>query len=508
MTEEGREMANAGGERLVLALDQGTTSSRAILFAEDGAIRGLAQRPTTQHYPQPGWVNQDAREIWETTLAVARQVLASTGVAAEAVAAIGITNQRETTILWDRATGEPVAPAIVWQSRQTAPLVEAIQRRGMAASYQHLTGLVLDAYFSATKIAWLLDQDRELRRRAEAGEVLFGTVDSWLLWHLSGGSLHATDRSNASRTMLYDIRRLDWSDELLADLAIPRAMLPAVGPSVGPFCETPAALFGAPLPVSGVAGDQQAALFGQACFAPGEAKNTYGTGSFLLLQTGSRAQESAHRLLTTIAWGIEGRTDYALEGAIFVTGAAVQWLRDGLGIIKEAREVEALAAGVPDSAGVVFVPALVGLGAPHWDQQARGTILGITRGTTAAHVARATLEAIAFQSRDVLEAMHADAGIALTELKVDGGATTNDLLMQIQADALGVPVVRPRTIETTALGAAYLAGLATGVWPDQAAIRAQWRVDRRFEPAISADERDSRYATWKRAVDRAKEWAI
>jgi glycerol kinase len=500
-------MANAGDGRLVLALDQGTTSSRAILFDDEGAIRGLAQRPTTQHYPQPGWVNQEAGEIWQTTLAVAREVLAGTGVAAETVTAIGITNQRETTILWDRATGEPVAPAIVWQSRQTAPFVEAIQRRGMTAAYQHLTGLVPDAYFSATKIAWLLDRDRELRRRAEAGEVLFGTVDSWLLWHLSGGSLHATDPSNASRTMLYDIRRLDWSDELLADLAIPRAMLPAVMPSAGRFCETPAGLFGAPLPVAGVAGDQQAALFGQTCFAPGEAKNTYGTGSFLLLQTGRRAQESAHRLLTTIAWGIDGRTDYALEGAIFVTGAAVQWLRDGLGIIKDAREVETLAAAVPDAAGVVFVPALVGLGAPYWDQHARGTILGITRGTTAAHVARATLEAIAFQGRDVLDAMRADAGIALTELKVDGGATANDLLMQIQADALGVPVVRPQTIETTALGAAYLAGLAAGVWPDQEAIRSQWRVDRRFEPAISADERDSRYASWKRAVERAKEWA-
>jgi glycerol kinase len=492
---------------LVLALDQGTTSSRAILFDADGAIRGLAQQPTTQLYPHPGWVNQDGREIWSTILAVARAALAGAGVTAESVAAIGITNQRETTILWDRATGEPVAPAIVWQSRQTAPLVEAIRERGMTETYQAVTGLVPDAYFSATKIAWLLDQDPELRRRAEAGEVLFGTVDSWLLWHLSGGTLHATDPSNASRTMLYDIRRLDWSDELLADLAIPRAMLPVVKPSSGLFCETPATLFGAPLPVAGVAGDQQAALFGQTCFAPGEAKNTYGTGSFLLLQTGEEVRASANRLLTTIAWGIGGRTYYALEGAIFVTGAAIQWLRDGLGIIKEARDVEALAASVPDSGGVVFVPALVGLGAPYWDQAARGTLIGITRGTTAAHIARATLEAIACQCRDVLDAMHADAGIDLTELKVDGGATANDLLMQIQADLLGVPVVRPNTLETTALGAAYLAGLATGVWPDQATVRSHWQVDRRFEPSISADERDSRYAIWRRAVERAKGWA-
>jgi glycerol kinase len=499
-------MATMGGG-LVLALDQGTTSSRAILFDEAGEIRALAQRPTTQLYPQPGWVNHDPDEIWETTLAVAREALAKAGVGASDVAAIGITNQRETTILWDRQTGKPVAPAIVWQSRQTAGLVEAIRARGMAAAYQKLTGLVPDAYFSATKIAWLLDQDPELRRRAEAGEILFGTVDSWLLWKLSGGTFHATDVSNASRTMLFDIRRLDWADELLRDLAIPRVMLPEVRPSSGLFCETPADLLGISLPVTGVAGDQQAALFGQACFEPGEAKNTYGTGSFLLLQTGSEARTSTHRLLTTVAWLIGERTEYALEGAIFVTGAAVQWLRDGLGIIKESREVEALAATVPDAGGVVFVPALAGLGAPLWDQAARGTIVGITRGTTVAHLARATLEAIAFQSRDVLDAMRQDAGIDLAELKVDGGAAANDLLMQIQADVLGVPVVRPKSVETTALGAAYLAGLAVGVWPDQEAVRAHWREDRRFEPRIGEGERDARYDEWRRAVERAKGWA-
>ena len=499
-------MATKGGG-LVLALDQGTTSSRAILFDEAGEIRSVAQRPTTQLYPQPGWVNHDPDEIWETTLAVAREALAKARVGASDVAAIGITNQRETTILWDRRTGKPVAPAIVWQSRQTAELVDAIGARGMAAAYQKLTGLVPDAYFSATKIAWLLDRDPELRRRAEAGEVLFGTVDAWLLWKLSGGTLHATDVSNASRTMLFDIRRLDWADELLGDLAIPRAMLPEVRPSSGPFCETPADLLGAPMSVTGVAGDQQAALFGQVCFAPGEAKNTYGTGSFLLLQTGTEARTSTHRLLTTVAWRIGERTEYALEGAIFVTGAAVQWLRDGLGIFKEAREVEALAASVPDAGGVVFVPALAGLGAPYWDQAARGTIVGITRGTAAAHLARATLEAIAFQTRDVLDAMRQDAALDLTELKVDGGAAANDLLMQIQADVLGVPVVRPKSVETTALGAAYLAGLAVGVWPDQEAVRAHWREDRRFEPRIGMDERDARYGEWRRAVERAKGWA-
>ena len=491
---------------LILALDQGTTSSRAILFDREGEIRAVAQHPTTQLYPEPGWVNQDPAEILATTLAASRDALSSAAVDPARLAAIGIANQRETTILWDRRTGEPVAPAVVWQSRQSASLVDAIVARGMAGTYQRLTGLEPDAYFSATKIAWMLDRNRELRRRAEAGDIAFGTVDSWLLWNLSGGQAHLTDVANASRTMLYDIHALQWSPELLGDLAIPRAMLPEVQPNVGIRAETTPDLLGAPVPVAGVAGDQQAALFGQGCFASGQAKNTYGTGSFLLMHTGTEPKASLHRLLTTVAWQIDDRTDYALEGAIFVTGAAVQWLRDGLGIIPDADAIEPLAASVPDSGGVSFVPALAGLGSPHWDQAARGTILGVTRGTTAAHIARATLEAMAFQTRDVLDAMTRDAGTAVTELRVDGGGARNNLLLQIQADILGIPVVRPAIVETTALGAAYLAGLAVGLWNDLDALACQWRADRRFEPSVSADERDSRYGTWTRAVARSRNW--
>ncbi len=493
--------------KLVLAIDQGTTSSRAILFDAQGTIHGLAQRPIEPTYPQPGWVEQDAAQLWDITLAVAREVLDQTGMSASSLAAIGIANQRETTVLWDRHTGAPVAPAIVWQSRQSAPLVEGIARRGMTETYQRRTGLVPDAYFSATKVAWLLDRDRELRQRAEAGEILFGTVDSWLLWHLSGGQIHATDYTNASRTMLYDIRTLDWADDLLADLAIPRSMLPEVRDSSGVLFETDETLLGAGIAVAGVAGDQQAALVGQVCFRPGEAKNTYGTGSFLLLHTGNEAQASSHQLLTTIASGIGGRIEYALEGAIFVTGAAVQWLRDGLGIIREAADVEALAASVPNSGSVVFVPALAGLGAPHWDQSARGTLLGITRGTTAAHIARATLEAIALQVKEVLDAMEADSGVALAELRVDGGAAANDLLLQIQADILDVPVVRPLVVETTALGAAALAGLAVGLWRDRDDLRATWQEDRRFEPRLAAPERDRLVAAWRAGVERSQRWA-
>ena len=491
---------------LILAIDQGTTSSRAIVFDADGAVRGSAQQPIEPSYPAPGWVNQDAMRLWRVTLAVARDALTAAATPAADLAAIGIANQRETTILWDRASGEPVAPAIVWQSRQSAALVDEIAGRGMTETYQRLTGLVPDAYFSATKIAWLLDEQPELRRRAEAGEVLFGTVDSWLLWNLSGGRVHVTDYANASRTMLFDLRKLDWSAELLADLAIPRAMLPEVRDNSAVLCETAPELLGGAVPVAGMAGDQQAALFGQACFRPGEAKNTYGTGSFLLMHTGNEPVASHHRLLSTIAWRIDGRTEYALEGAIFVTGAAVQWLRDGLGIIETAADVEPLAASVPDSGGVVFVPALTGLGAPYWDPAARGTLVGLTRGTTRAHIARASLEAIAWQSRDVLDAMKADSGIALSELRVDGGAAANDLLMQLQADALGVPVVRPDTTETTALGAAYLAGLAAGVWRDRDDLRARWREGRRFEPQLTESERESRYGRWQVAVERARGW--
>ena len=491
------------GQRRILAIDQGTTSSRAVLVDESGKVVAAQQQEIDQIYPQPGWVNQDAVHIWNVTRGVIERVLSASGTHVEDVAAIGITNQRETTVLWDRATGQPVAPAIVWQSRQTAPLIEEIAARGKSDLYQRITGLVPDAYFSASKIAWLLAQDAALRRRAEAGDLLAGTVDSWLIWNLTGGAAHVTDYSNASRTMLFDIRTLAWSDALLDDLQIPRALLPDVQGSSGILAETDPSLLGRAIPIAGVAGDQHAALFGQACFAPGEAKNTYGTGSFLLMQTGKEAMASTHQLLTTIAWGIEGRVDYALEGAIFVTGAAVQWLRDGLGIIRAAADVEALAGSVPDSGGVAFVPALAGLGAPYWDAAARGTITGLTRGSTSAHIARATLEAIAFQSRDVLDAMQADSGIVLGELRVDGGASGNDLLMQIQADVLGVPVVRPRNIETTALGAAYLAGLGSGVWRDHDEVRDAWEVDRRFEPTWSADERASRYDAWRDAVGRA-----
>lgn len=495
--------ATVASEPVILAIDQGTTSSRAMVFDRHGRALGSAQQETRQLYRQPGWVEQDAQEIIDLTFEMVRRVMRETGTDPERVASIGITNQRETTVLWDRATGAAVAPAIVWQSRQTAPLVEQIEARGMAETYQRITGLVPDAYFSATKIAWLLEQDPQLRRRAEAGEIAFGTVDSWLMWHLSGGNVHVTDYSNASRTMLYDIRRLAWSEELLADLNIPAAVLPDVRGNSEILFEADPALFGAGIPVGGVAGDQQAAMFGQACFAPGEAKNTYGTGSFLLMQTGEEATTSSHRLLTTIAWGIDGKVEYALEGAIFVTGAAVQWLRDGLGIIERASDVEALAGSVESSDGVVFVPALAGLGAPYWDAGARGTITGITRGTTAAHIARATLESIAFQTRDVIDAMAADSGIALGELRVDGGAAANDLLMQIQANVLGVPVVRPKNVETTVLGAAYLSGLASGVWNDRDDVRESWEVDRRFEPAWSDDEREAHYRRWKDAVARS-----
>ena len=489
--------------QVILAIDQGTTSSRAVLFDANGHAIGSAQREIEQHYPHPGWVNQDAAHIWEVTREVTQRVIRETGVDVATIAGIGITNQRETTVLWDRATGEPVAPAIVWQSRQTSPLVDEIAARGKTKRYQKITGLVPDAYFSATKIAWLLAQDDTLRRRAEAGEICFGTIDSWLIWKLTGGRTHVTDYANASRTMLYDIRTLAWSDELLADLVIPRAILPEVRGNSEVLAETDPVLFGRAIPIAGVAGDQQAALFGQTCFVPGEAKNTYGTGSFLLMQAGTSVPTSQHQLLSTIAWGIDGVIEYALEGSIFVTGAAVQWLRDGLGIIRDASEVEALAASVPDTGGVQFVPALAGLGAPYWDAEARGTIVGITRGTTRAHIARATLEAIAFQSRDVLEAMQADSGIALEELRVDGGAVRNDLLMQIQADVLGVPVVRPKMIETTVRGAAFLAGLATGVWATREDLRATWEVDRRFVPTLSAREQEARYADWKDAVRRA-----
>jgi glycerol kinase len=509
--------------RYLLALDQGTTSSRAIAFDEQGRVAAVAQREFTQHFPQPGWVEHDAAEIWATQLAVARECMqklasAQAGQAHSAIKieAIGITNQRETTVLWDRATGEPVARAIVWQDRRTTARCEALRHQGKAGLIQRKTGLVLDAYFSATKLEWLLDQTPGARARAEAGELAFGTVDSWLIWNLTGGprgGVHATDPSNASRTLLMNLHTLDWDDELLRLVHIPRAVLPRIVPSSGVLGETaPGVLGAAPIPIAGVAGDQQAATFGQACFAPGMAKNTYGTGCFMLMNTGSVPVASRNRLLTTVGWqgpaaALGARTAYCLEGSVFMAGATVQWLRDGLQMIRSAPEVEALAASVEDSGDVFLVPAFAGLGAPDWDGRARGTLVGLTRGTTRAHIARAALEAIALQSADLFGAMSRDSGIALTELRVDGGASRNDLLMQLQADLAGVPVVRPRVTETTALGAAYLAGLATGVWAGGADIAEQWAMDRRFEPRLPEPARRQRIARWREAVDRARGWA-
>jgi glycerol kinase len=490
---------------VVLALDQGTTSSRAIVFDDSGAVRGLAQREFRQIFPQPGWVEHDPEEIWSSQLAVAREALANARVAARDVAALGITNQRETTVLWERASGAPLANAIVWQDRRTAQACDRLKAAGAEQAVRAKTGLVLDPYFSATKLAWLLDAIPGARARAERGELAFGTIDTWLAWKLSHGRLHVTDVSNASRTALFDIVRGRWDDALLELFRVPRALLPEVRPSSGVFGPAAADLLGAAIPIAGIAGDQQAALFGQGCHRAGMAKNTYGTGCFMLLHTGGERIASARGLIATCA-ASTGAPEYALEGSVFVAGAVVQWLRDGLKLISSAGEIEALAASVPDSGGVCLVPAFAGLGAPHWDAYARGTMLGLTRGTTAAHLARAALESIAFQSADVLVAMQRDAGIELAELRVDGGATENALLMQFQADLLGVPVVRPRVAETTALGAAYLAGLATGVFPDRDAIAAQWRRERVFEPAMSRDEAAARLARWARAVERAKGW--
>lgn len=493
----------------VLALDQGTTSSRAIVFDDSGSAVAAAQQELRQIFPQPGWVEHDPREIWESQLAVAREALARAGLAASDVAALGITNQRETTIVWDRTTGAPVANAIVWQDRRTAGACDRLKRAGLEGLVRERTGLVLDPYFSGTKLAWLLDEIPGVRAAAEAGRLAFGTVDCWLLWNLTGGpdgGRHATDVTNASRTLLWDIHQEAWDGELLAAFDIPRQLLPEVLSSSEVYGETVAGLLGASIPIAGIAGDQQAALFGQACLAPGMVKNTYGTGCFLLMNTGGRPIPSRHELITTPAWRRAGSTAYALEGSVFVAGAVVQWLRDGLGLIRSAAEIEALAASVPDAGGVVLVPAFTGLGAPHWDAYARGALVGITRGTTAAHLARAALEGIAFQVADVLAAMEADSGLPTAELRVDGGATVNNLLLQIQADLTGVPVVRPRVQETTALGAAYLAGLATGVWQTTDEISARWQVERIFAPALDAGRAAERRARWSRAVERARGW--
>lgn len=494
--------------RYVMALDQGTTSSRAIVFDRRGLPVASHQQEFRQIYPQPGWVEHDPQDLWRTQLACAQAALKAAGIAARDLAAIGIANQRETTLLWERTSGAALGPAIVWQDRRTAAACAALRAQGREAQVTAATGLLLDPYFSGTKLAWLLDHIPSARARAERGELAFGTVDSWLLWQLTGGAVHATDVSNASRTLLLNLHTLAWDDELLALFNVPRAVLPQVVPSSALLGQTRADLLGAPVPITGIAGDQQAATFGQACFAAGMAKNTYGTGCFMLMNVGAAPQPSANRLLATALWQRAGAPAvYALEGSVFVGGAVVQWLRDGLQLFGRAEEVEALAAQVPDSGGVMLVPAFTGLGAPYWDAQARGLMIGMTRGTTRAHVARAALESIALQSADVLAAMQKDAQQPITQLRVDGGAARNDLLMQMQADLSGVPVVRPRVNETTALGAAYLAGLATGVWASQEEIAALWQVDRRFEPAIDEDARAERLTRWQRAVQRAREWA-
>jgi glycerol kinase len=492
------------GNDLILAIDQGTTSSRALVFRADGQVAASAQRPIETTFPRPGWVNQDPANIWSVTRSVCEEALNSVGRAWSEIAAIGITNQRETTLVWERATGRPLAPAIVWQSRQSAGVIAQLAERGMADTYRSITGLVLDPYFSASKIRWLFDADPELERRAHGGEVCFGTVDSWLIWNLSGGE-HLTDATNAARTLLFDIHERRWSEPLLHDLGIPASILPAVVPNAGEIAST-LPEFGS-IPIAGCAGDQHAALFGQACFEPGSAKNTYGTGSFALVNTGGNVVASNNGLLTTMGWVVDGVPTYALEGSVLVSGAAVQWLRDGLGIIERSGDVEELARSVPDSGGVCFVPALTGLGAPDWDDAARGTLLGITRGTTKAHIARATLEAIAFQVADVLRAMESDAGSPIRVLKVDGGAAANDLLLQMQADLLGVAVNRSAIQETTALGAAYLAGLGVGIWSGPDEIAAMWQSGGVFEPSVSDDERESRVRQWRRAVERSRGWA-
>ncbi|GAA5164467.1 glycerol kinase GlpK [Viridibacterium curvum] len=486
----------------LLALDQGTTSSRAIVFDADCRVLSIAQQELPQNYPQPGWVEHDAKEIWRGQLACAQQAIAQAGLTAQGIAAIGITNQRETTVLWDRATGEPLAPAIVWQDRRTASLCSELKAAEHEALFRQRTGLVLDPYFSGTKLRWLLDTIPDARRRAERCELAFGTIDSWLVWQLTGGRVHVSDISNASRTLMCNIHTGDWDDELLAILAIPRAVLPRICRSSEVIAETDASLFGAPVRIAGIAGDQQAALFGQTCFAPGRVKNTYGTGCFALAHTGREAPASRHGLITTRAAQLDNTAGFALEGSVFVGGAVVQWLRDGLGLIRSAADIEALAASVPDTGGVHLVPAFTGLGAPYWNADARGAIVGLTRGSGAAHIARAALESIALQSAELVLAMQADSPQAMSELRVDGGACANNLLMQMQADLLGIPVVRPVVQETTALGAAALAGLAVGVWPDATAFASSWQCERVFTPAISRDEAATRLASWRSAVQR------
>ena len=493
--------------KYVMALDAGTTSNRCILFNEKGEMCSVAQKEFTQYFPQPGWVEHDANEIWSTQLGVAVEAMQKIGATAADIAAIGITNQRETTIVWDKNTGEPVYHAIVWQCRRTSEYCDSLKDKGLVETFRQKTGLVIDAYFSGTKLKWILDNVEGVRERAEKGELLFGTVETWLIWKLTKGKVHVTDYTNASRTLLFNIQELKWDDEILAELNIAKCMLPEAKPSSCVYGEADASYFGAPIPIGGAAGDQQAALFGQTCFTPGEAKNTYGTGCFLLMNTGEKPVFSKNGLVTTIAWGLDGKVNYALEGSIFVAGAAIQWLRDELRIIDSAPDSEYMAGKVKDTNGCYVVPAFTGLGAPHWDQYARGTIVGITRGVNKCHIVRATLESLAYQTNDVLQAMKADSGIDLATLKVDGGASANDLLMQIQSDIINAPVNRPQCVETTAMGAAYLAGLAVGYWSSKEDVIKNWAIDKTFEPSISAEERAAKVAGWNKAVKYSFGWA-
>ncbi|MGN0732713.1 MAG: glycerol kinase GlpK [Emergencia sp.] len=493
--------------KYVMALDAGTTSNRCILFNEKGEMCSVAQKEFTQYFPKPGYVEHDANEIWSTQMGVAVEAMSKIGAEAADIAAIGITNQRETTIVWDRKTGEPVYHAIVWQCRRTSEYCDELKAKGLTESFRSKTGLVIDAYFSGTKLKWILDNVEGARERAERGELLFGTVETWLIWKLTKGAVHVTDYTNASRTMLFNIQELKWDDEILQELDIPKCMLPQVKPSSCIYGYTDTSLFGGAIPISGAAGDQQAALFGQTCFNPGETKNTYGTGCFLLMNTGEKPVFSKNGLVTTIAWGLDGKVNYALEGSIFVAGAAIQWLRDELRLIDSAADSEYMAGKVKDTNGCYVVPAFTGLGAPHWDQYARGTIVGITRGVNKYHIIRATLESLAFQTNDVLQAMKSDSGIELTSLKVDGGASANNLLMQMQADLIGAPVNRPGCVETTAMGAAYLAGLAVGYWKSKEDVKKNWSIDSVFEPKISCEERAAKIKGWNKAVRYAFDWA-
>ena len=493
--------------KYIMALDSGTTSNRCILFNKKGEMCSVAQKEFTQYFPQPGWVEHDGEEIWSTQLEVAQEAMRNLGVSAADIAAIGITNQRETTIVWDKNTGEPIHRAIVWQCRRTAGYCDTLKDKGLVDAFRAKTGLVIDAYFSGTKLRWLLDHVPGARERAERGELLFGTVETWLIWKLTRGRVHVTDYSNAARTMMFNINTLEWDEEILAELDIPRAMLPAVKPSSCVYGEADPRFFGGPIPIGGAAGDQQAALFGQTCFQPGEAKNTYGTGCFLLMNTGEKPVFSSNGLVTTIAWGLDGKVDYALEGSIFVAGASIQWLRDEMRLIDSSPDSEYMARKVEDTNGCYVVPAFTGLGAPHWDQYARGTIVGITRGVNKYHIIRATLESMAYQVNDVLRAMEADSGVNLAALKVDGGASANNLLMQMQADISGAPVNRPVCVETTAMGAAYLAGLAVGYWAGKEDVAHNWTIDRTFQPAISPEERAARCRGWDKAVKCAYGWA-